>query len=237
MAKKQKTKKQRHMNDHYATEPWIAAWGVDRCLEILKRNKGETDPSKMTMMEPGSGLTAPFSKRAANIGIDSYGLDIMNFGNPLLDWNAVQRKPDPNLHIFGDVNFLDRKQYPLDPDHRFDIIATNPAFFLGWDFVAESLRYLKPRGVLCILQKMSFVATPDRYAEMQKRMPIEQCPMATKRLSFTGDGRTDSQEYALYFWGSSEIERKFRKRNGPGFMCRPQDNRAMIERWDNGWDK
>lgn len=231
-----KTKKQRNLTDHYATQPWIAAWAVDKAMELLKQHKGETDPEKMTMLEPGCGLNAPFSKRSAALGIDSYGLDIMTLGRPFDTQNTVVSYPHPKMNFYGNVDFLDCTQYPLDPGHRFDIIATNPPFNTGWDFVGDALDLLKPKGILAILQKLSFVATPDRFARMMENTPIEQCPMATKRLSFTDDGKTDTQEYCIFFWGSEEISEKIRRRNGRKWLTSPQDNKSWIERWNNGWD-
>ena len=73
-----KNKTERHPTDHYETPAKIAEWGIDRCLELTKQYCGKVQPSSLKMLEPGCGLMHPFSRRAIALGIESYGVDVMD---------------------------------------------------------------------------------------------------------------------------------------------------------------
>lgn len=189
-------------SDNYTTPPAIAKWTVDHCAAISERYCGKST-SKLLMLEPGCGDDAPFSRYAASVGMNSFGVD-----------SRMVRK-------YGDVTILNGMSFLDLPNEsnaklfkqRFDVIATNPPFMYGIEFVLRSLDLLAPRGVAAFNMKISFMATQGRMKFFQERPPSE-VHILSKRPSYAHRGRTDMAEYCIFFWNGVEVDRKIRKKYG-----------------------
>lgn len=82
------------------------------------------------------------------------------------------------------------------PDHPYSIAIFNPPFSRAVDFVR--LARLHCDHVFC-LQRLNWISSQQRHPFFVGDMPdIEVLP---NRPSFRPDGKTDSQEYAWYYWG------------------------------------
>lgn len=92
-------------------------------------------------------------------------------------------------------------QYDGEP---FDMVIGNPPY--GDDVPEKWLRLiwsrlLKPGGRIFWLLRLNWYSSQGRFArlfsgELQPMMMWQSC----RRLSFTGDGKTDDSDYAMYLW-------------------------------------
>lgn len=224
--------KERQKNDYYATPQEIANWSVDRCMELRQQLKCEADPAKLSMMEPGCGPIAPFATRAASIGIKNIlGIEL----DEIAPTDVLDMEKKVGMEVFSGFDFLSEKDH-AGVEREFDIIATNPPFKEGADFVSKALDFLAPNGVMAILQKMSFQASAGRFEFWKKFPPLYTHILATKRPSFA-HGKTDNQEYCVFFWAGSEISAKHRRKYGPRTITKWEDNKSWIKRFNDGWDR
>jgi len=53
---------------------------------------------------------------------------------------------------------------------------------------------------MVFLLPLSFIAGQKRGANLWRKYPPYKVLVCSKRPSFTGDGKTDNTEYALYYW-------------------------------------
>ena len=101
------------------------------------------------------------------------------------------RKP---LGAYGTVvidDFL-TNNYNFDPDY----IITNPPYLLAQEFITKCLKYGCP---VIMLLRLCFLASMKRNEWWQDKIPGDMLVLS-KRPSFTGDGKTDGQDYAWFIW-------------------------------------
>jgi len=79
----------------------------------------------------------------------------------------------------------------------FDVCLTNPPFSLSLLFAAQALRDAKAVALLLRLCWLS--GKEDRRGFLKEHPPAVW--LLPNRPTFTGDGKTDSQEYAWFCWG------------------------------------
>lgn len=86
---------------------------------------------------------------------------------------------------------------------EYSLIMGNPPFSLAHEFVDHSLQLLKDGGSLLYLLPLSFLESQKRYEKYYRtgdyRKPTE-VYVSTRRVSFTGDKKSDDTAYALYKW-------------------------------------
>lgn len=87
-----------------------------------------------------------------------------------------------------------------DTDTWFDLIVGNPPYADAEEFVRESMRYLRHGGVLAYLLRLAFLEGQDRSAGLWREFPAHTVAVASKRPSFTGNGKTDATAYAMYYF-------------------------------------
>lgn len=188
-------------NDNYETTTEIAWWAVNHCLGISERYCGKPT-TRLAMLEPGCGDVAPFARSAASLGINSFACDL----------REVPRYSDVTVIPGTDFVCMPERADPVIYGQKYDVIATNPPFVIGEEFIIRSLDLLAPRGVAAFLMKMSFLASQGRAKFFLERPPAE-VHILSKRPSFA-HGKTDAQEYAVMFWNGEEVDAKIRKKYG-----------------------
>jgi len=191
-------------SDNYKTPLEIAKWTVDRCMEISEKYCGKS-ATKLRMLEPGCGDAQPFSRYAASQGISSFGVDIRE-----VDINGAG-----NVTVLKGESFLDMpgEGTAILYSQKYDIIATNPPFIYGIEFVNRAMDLLSPRGVAAFLLKLSFMSSQSRLEFFEQRPPSE-VHILSKRPSFA-HGRTDrGQEYGIFVWNGEEVDKKIRAKRG-----------------------
>lgn len=85
-------------------------------------------------------------------------------------------------------------------DEPYDCIIGNPPFNIAEELIRKAQPMLTAGGFMFLLLPLNFWATQSRAKGLFREIrPFHVAPYA-KRLSFTGDGKTDAHEYALYGW-------------------------------------
>ncbi len=213
-SKRIRTIHERIPSDHYITPLEIGKWTVDRCLKISEKYCGKPT-GKLMMLEPGCGDEAPFSRYAASIGINAFGVDVRDVPRH----NGVT--------VFPETSFLET---PSDATaalyaNQYDVIATNPPFIYGIEFIIRSLDILAPRGVAAFNMKLSFLSSQGRYDFFKNRPPSEVHVLA-KRPSYAHGGTDRGQEYGVFFWNGVDVDKKIRARYGRITRMHWHDNKA-----------
>lgn len=80
-----------------------------------------------------------------------------------------------------------------------DAVITNPPFSLAMEFLVRSLREVGPSGDVVFLLRLAWMASQGRVA-FHRAHPSD-VYVLPKRPSFTGDGRSDSADYAWFCFG------------------------------------
>ncbi len=101
----------------------------------------------------------------------------------------------------------------LDPDRTWgkpDLIVMNPPFKLAMQFIERALVEILPRGLgrpgdVAALLRLNWLGSQGR-AAFHRCYPADIFVMP-RRPSFTGDGATDSIDYAWFVWGEGRGNR------------------------------
>jgi hypothetical protein len=189
-------------SDNYNTPPAIAKWTVDRCAKISEKYCGAPQ-NKLLMLEPGCGDNAPFSRYASSINMNAFGVD----SRPVPQRSTVT--------IFSSTDFLELPGEVTAAifGQKYDVIATNPPFIFGIEFILRCLDILSSRGIAAFNMKLSFLATQGRMSFFQERPPSE-VHILSKRPSYAHGGKTDAAEYCVLFWNGVDIDKKIRAERG-----------------------
>jgi len=95
-----------------------------------------------------------------------------------------------------------------DINFSYDIIISNPPFctynkkgqeITALDFILKALKDVRQDGWVIMLQRVNFLGSQKRFSFWGKYVP-KYIFVHHRRMSFTGDGGTDNQEYAHYVW-------------------------------------
>ena len=119
-----------------------------------------------------------------------------------IEWTTCDiRDTSPSLrrlglddHHTGDFFRLPEFQPGARP--KWDCAILNPPFRLTMEFI---VRCLALDQVVPVMQLMSYMGTEDRNAWFVDHMP--DLYVIPNRVSYTGDGKTDSVESAWHVWG------------------------------------
>jgi hypothetical protein len=95
--------------------------------------------------------------------------------------------------IHGD--YLSSAQTPM-----YDLICGNPPYALAEPFIRRALRQLQPGGTLIFLLRLAFLAGQARGHGLWRESPPVQVGVCSRRPSFTGNGKTDATDYAIFVW-------------------------------------
>ncbi len=98
------------------------------------------------------------------------------------------------LERYGDVHIKDFLD--CTPEKNYNYIITNPPFSLAQEFILKSLEY---NCTVIMLLRLNFLVSQTRPQFWQDNPPSDVLVLS-KRPSFTGDGKTDGQEYAWFVW-------------------------------------
>lgn len=101
---------------------------------------------------------------------------------------------------------MDYLTYQKQEGDKYDVIITNPPFYLAKEIIEKALNDVEDDGYVVMLLRLNFLGSQARFDFFQDNMP-ESIYVHHKRIGFTEDGKTDSIEYAHMVW------RKGRKEN------------------------
>lgn len=91
-----------------------------------------------------------------------------------------------------------KEKYPGYPD--FALVIANPPYSKAQEFVDKMLREQGQDTIVAALLRLNFLGSQKRHDWWLEHRP-DALRVLSKRPSFTGDGKTDSTEYAWYIWG------------------------------------
>lgn len=91
-----------------------------------------------------------------------------------------------------------KEEYPGYPE--FALVIANPPYSLAQEFVDKMLRERGQDTIVAALLRINFLGSQKRAQWWLSHRP-DAVRVLSKRPSFTGDGKTDSTEYAWYLWG------------------------------------
>lgn len=174
----------RRGDDAYETPGWC----VDRLLDVVKLPAGR-------WLEPCSGsgnIIRAVNARPEYAGlVDWTGVEIRRECFPALGLTLTEsltrHVPRHALHHADFLHWVTTQRAG-----SFDVVITNPPFFLAMPFILASLR-LAP--VVVMLLRLNYITTADRHAFMSAQRP-DGYPLPN-RPSFT-EGGTSSDDYAWY---------------------------------------
>jgi|GEM_PF-3569122 len=214
-------KHRRREKDDYPTPTPIAEWAVKRAMQL--KASMVSIPATLSVLEPGCGDRAPFARAAAIYGrgpgpdIRAFGIDIRtreelpNDAEPVED--HCEEELQRTISIYRGKDFLhgstihslfDKWALADYLSGGFDVIATNPPFNRGEEFVRQSLIFLNGTGVAVFLLRLSFMSTQGRIPLFRDRPPAE-VHVLHKRPSFI-NGKTDNSEYGLFLWLGDDLD-------------------------------
>lgn len=157
---------------------------------------------------------ADVCEKALGLVSASSDLRILDMGAGSGAWGKAARRQWPDAHIEGidlheqmdgvynvwnQVDATDAKHL----EGQFDLVIGNPPFNLAEQFVHAGLRYAKPEGTVLYLLRLNFLEGVARRDSLWKVSPPTLVRVFSKRISFTGDGKTDATAYALFGWVKS----------------------------------
>lgn len=96
-----------------------------------------------------------------------------------------------------------REQRVVRPGADFerpDLIIGNPPFEYAEEFCRKSFEALRPGGFVVFLLRLAFLCGQGRGRGFWIEFPAYSFHPLPERPSFTGDGGTDSTEYAIFCW-------------------------------------
>lgn len=120
-----------------------------------------------------------------------------------IDWTTCDiRETSPAIRRLGlDVDhhvgdFFLEPVFRPENGYRWDVAIMNPPFRLTLEFVQRCLE-LAP--VVIMMQRINYLGTEARNEWFRGNLP--DLYVLPNRISFTGDGNTDSVENAWHLWG------------------------------------
>ncbi len=112
---------------------------------------------------------------------------------PGAEIETIEIRNDSRARILGD--YLKIK---IEPE-LYDIIITNPSFYLAQEIIKKALSDVRTDGYVIMLLRLNFFGSEKRFPFWKFQMPVW-CYVHRKRMSFTDDGKTDSIEYMHAIW-------------------------------------
>ncbi len=145
-----------------------------------------------TALDPGAGRGVwGQALRRFNPTVHITGIDIQH-PSDLID--------DPELfaETYDEWHMTDYVEW--ETDKKYNLIFGNPPFNLVHEFVDKSLGLLAPKGQLVFLMRLAMLESQKRYKTWWTHSPIRKVMVSPRRISFTGDGKSDDTAYAVFVW-------------------------------------
>ena len=111
---------------------------------------------------------------------------------------GIDLRPVPKVPAY---NFWFHADYLLmDAAPVFDLVIGNPPYKYAEQFVRQSMKMLEIQGCLILLLRLNFLESQSRATGLWREHPPLKVVVSSKRVSFTGDGKTNATAYAYFIW-------------------------------------
>lgn len=110
-----------------------------------------------------------------------------------VDLRPVPKAPAYNFWFNGDFLLMDATP-------AFDLVIGNPPYKYAEQFVRQSFKLLEQGGYLVMLLRLNFLESQTRATGLWRQHPPLEVVVSSKRVSFTGDGKTNATAYAYFIW-------------------------------------
>jgi trans-aconitate methyltransferase len=133
------------------------------------------------------------------------------FANPLTDSAAFGIEADPdraqqardNGFEYVYTGFLEEADYSMTDPPPPDLVISNPPFSNALLFLETALQFHREaHSDVLFLLPVGYLGSQGRHA-FWKANPPDAMRVFSKRLSFTGDGKTANADYAWFYWGGA----------------------------------
>lgn len=176
---------QRSPSDWYSTPSWC----VHRLLEAVTLPGGR-------WLEPGCGeghIIRAVRERRSDVqftGIDCRDTEFVR--------KATETPQPGDEFVVGDLLTPEGRVKALLDGPKWAVSVGNPPFSLAQQFIDLSL---KAADTVILLLRLNYLSSDKRAEFMRTNAP--DVYVLPNRPSFTGDGSTDSIDYAWFLWASS----------------------------------
>jgi SAM-dependent methyltransferase len=131
-------------------------------------------------------------------------------------WGKAALKRWPNAHVEGiDLTPQSSQHCRYDVWHqrdfltadlgKFDAVIGNPPYNQAEQFVLHGLQHLQRGGSLLLLLRLGFLEGKGRMSRIWSKHPPSDVAVLSRRVSFTGDGRTDATAYGIFRWQEGHV--------------------------------
>ena len=100
-------------------------------------------------------------------------------------------------------NWVRADYLKVKTDEKFDLIIGNPPYSHAEEFVRRSFDLLDKTGTIMFLLRLAFLESQERGNGLWKTNKPTIVFVSSKRLSFTGNRKSDNTAYGLFVWHSS----------------------------------
>lgn len=153
------------------------------------REDGTREPGKRIIVPP-TGMSYPIALRA-ELGAGS-----------TIHTNDIRPDSPAEWH----TDFLSWPDLP--PEQGYDLVITNPPFFIALEVIRRALAVVRPGGYVVMLLRLNFYGSGERFPFFQTTNP-ETAYVHSERMGFTPDGGQDSIEYQHAVWRRGDTYPRF----------------------------
>ncbi len=167
--------RKRHPQDYYPTPLKLACASLRKVDEQHKLLVN-------TVLDPGAGdgIWGQAASQVWRHGPCVIGSDIRELPRP---W--------PYTHWF-------REDFLAATYRNIDMVVGNPPYRFAQAFVERGLESVRDGGLVVFLLRLEFLASRKRARGLWQRYPPHTVFVLPERPSYTGNGRTDATEYAVF---------------------------------------
>src|SRR5262245_27832883 len=88
----------------------------------------------------------------------------------------------------------------MDKARAFDLVIGNPPYKHTEQFVRHGMDMLESGGYLVFLLRLNFLEGQGRGRSFWNRYPPVKVVVSSRRVSFSGDGKSNATAYAYFVW-------------------------------------
>jgi len=161
---------------------------LEFCKSALNILPLDFNPDRI--LDPGAGDGIWGKALGVRKGILT-GVELRDIDKPCLEYDVW----------FKNSDYLEDEKFGFPFYLGFDLIIGNPPYSLAKEFILRSLKLLRKDGYLLFLLKLQILESKDRYDTFYSNgLNPKEVWVSARRISFTGDGKTNADAHCLCLW-------------------------------------